>query len=579
MNMTEDGTVFDVAGPPDAPVVVLVHGLGLNRACWQWTLPALSDRYRVVTYDLFGHGQSAPPPETPSLALFSRQLTGLLDHLDIPAAAIVGFSLGGMIARRVAQDAPQRISALAILHSPHRRSTKAQCAILQRVEQAKRDGPAATVEAALERWFTDGFRADNPEMMDLVRSWVTANPIEIYHKNYKVLADGIDEIVSPVPPLSCPALVITGDEDYGNGPEMSQAIAAEIAGSELHILKGLRHMALAEAPDQINAPLRGFLDRVVAAPPVMTDEDKRALRNAFGTFATGVTVVTTRQPDGTPRGFTANSFTSVSLDPPLVLVCIAKSAHSCDVFASAPHFAVNVLGEAQKAVSGLFASRAADKFELADWHSGHADMPVLDGSLGRFVCARHSVVDAGDHLVLIGRVEEYGVTDSQPLGYFRGSYFSIGLEDPLVDVASAGGTIAIGAVMERDQKVLLKRHGDGTYGVPMAAEDRNSLDGLVAGLKASGLNARLDYLYAVYRDSETAHHGIYYHGTVSGDPPSDMAYFALEDIPLDRIQSRAQRSMLARYREEFRHGSFGIYQGDESTGMVHQVAARQPSKH
>ena len=111
MNMTEDGTVFDVAGPPDAPVVVLVHGLGLNRACWQWTLPALSDRYRVVTYDLFGHGQSAPPPETPSLALFSRQLTGLLDHLDIPAAAIVGFSLGGMIARRVAQDAPQRLVA------------------------------------------------------------------------------------------------------------------------------------------------------------------------------------------------------------------------------------------------------------------------------------------------------------------------------------------------------------------------------------------------------------------------------------------------------------------------------------
>jgi (E)-2-((N-methylformamido)methylene)succinate hydrolase len=573
MSVAGDGTAFEVVGPVDAPVVVLVHGLGLNRACWQWAVPALSDRYRVVSYDIYGHGQSAAPPETPSLALFSRQLTDLLDHLQVSRAAIVGFSLGGMIARRVAQDAPHRVSALAILHSPHTRSAEAQAAIVKRVEQAKQDGPAATVEAALERWFTDGFRAQNPDMMDLVRGWVTANPIEVYHTIYKVLADGIDEIVAPAPPLVCPTLVITGDEDYGNGPEMSQAIADEIAGSQVHILRGLRHMALAEAPEQINTPLRGFLDRV------MSEVEKRALRNAFGTFATGVTVVTTRQPDGTPRGFTANSFTSVSLDPPLVLVCIAKSAHSCDVFASAPHFAINILGEAQKAVSGLFASRAADKFELADWHSGHADMPVLDGSLSRFVCARHDVVDAGDHLVLIGRVEDYGVADSQPLGYFRGSYFSIGLEDPLVDVASAGGTIAIGAVMERDQKVLLKHNKDGTYGVPMAPEGRNSLDGLVAELKASGLTARLDYLYAVYRDSETAHHGIYYHGTVSGDPPNNMAYFALEDIPLDRIQSRVQRSMLARYREEFRHGSFGIYQGDETAGMVHQVAARQPSKH
>ena len=73
--------------------------------------------------------------------------------------------------------------------------------------------------------------------------------------------------------------------------------------------------------------------------------DPMALRNAFGAFATGVTVITTRQPDGIPRGFTANSFTSVSLDPPLLLVCLAKTAHSADVFAEAPHFAVNILAE------------------------------------------------------------------------------------------------------------------------------------------------------------------------------------------------------------------------------------------
>ncbi|MCE8547059.1 alpha/beta fold hydrolase [Ruegeria pomeroyi] len=260
MPVAPDGSTYEITGPADAPCVVLIHGLGLNRACWQWTGPALADSYRVLSYDLYGHGESAVPPETPSLSLFSRQLQGLLDHCGIADAVIVGFSLGGMIARRFAQDCPDRARALVILHSPHQRSAEAQAAILARVEQARDQGPHSTVEAALERWFTEGFRAANPEMMETVRGWVTANRKEVYHRNYRVLAEGIDEITAPVPPLTCPALVITGDEDYGNGPEMTRAIAAEIAGAQALILPGLRHMALAEDPDAVNTPLRRFLD-------------------------------------------------------------------------------------------------------------------------------------------------------------------------------------------------------------------------------------------------------------------------------------------------------------------------------
>ena len=260
MPVAPDGSTYEITGPADAPCVVLIHGLGLNRACWQWTSPALADGYRVLSYDLYGHGESAVPPETPSLSLFSRQLQGLLDHCGIADAVIVGFSLGGMIARRFAQDCPDRARALIILHSPHQRSAQAQAAILARVEQARDQGPHSTVEAALERWFTEGFRAANPAMMETVRGWVTANRKEVYHRIYRVLAEGIDEITAPVPPLTCPALVITGDEDYGNGPEMTRAIAAEIAGAQALILPGLRHMALAEDPDAVNTPLRRFLD-------------------------------------------------------------------------------------------------------------------------------------------------------------------------------------------------------------------------------------------------------------------------------------------------------------------------------
>lgn len=258
-----DGTVFEVSGPPEAPAVLLIHGLGLTRACWQWTRPALEGRYRVIAHDLIGHGESPAPVETPSLTLWARQAAALLDHLGIASAAVAGFSLGGMVARRLAQDAPERVAALAVLHSAHRRSAAAQDAIRARVAQARTEGPAATVEAALERWFTAAYRAANPEMMALVRRWVLANDPAIYHRNYAVLADGVAEIVAPEPPIACPALVLTGEEDYGNGPEMTRAIAAEIAGAEALVLPGLRHMALAEAPEAVNAPLLRFLGRSI----------------------------------------------------------------------------------------------------------------------------------------------------------------------------------------------------------------------------------------------------------------------------------------------------------------------------
>lgn len=258
---TKSGTITTRGGADGAPAVVLIHGLGMQQAAWQWQRPALEARFDVITYDLFGHGHSAPPPRTPSLSLLAGQLGEVMDHWQLPRAAIVGFSLGGMIARRFAQDHPDRVQALAILHSPHKRSDAAQRAILQRVAAAAADGPAATVEAALERWFTDDFRAANPAMMAQVRAWVLANDPALYPALYRVLATGIDEIVAPDPPITAPTLVITGDQDHGNGPEMSQAIAAEIAGAEVLILKGLRHMALAEDPQAINAPLVDFLTR------------------------------------------------------------------------------------------------------------------------------------------------------------------------------------------------------------------------------------------------------------------------------------------------------------------------------
>lgn len=260
--MIHNGTAYEITGPEDAPAVVLIHGLGLTRAVWQWLLPDLT-KFRVLTYDLIGHGETAPPEGEPTLKDLSDQLAHLLDHLEIDKAAVVGFSLGGMIARRFAQDYPQRTTALAILHSAHTRTEKQQSAILYRVAQAEAEGPEATVDLALQRWYTDHARTTRPDLMALTRTWVLSNKREVYVKLYRILAHGVDEIVAPDPPITTPTLVLTGDEDHGNSPAMSMAIAEEIPRARLVILKGLRHMALAEDPQAVNRPVTDFLTEVL----------------------------------------------------------------------------------------------------------------------------------------------------------------------------------------------------------------------------------------------------------------------------------------------------------------------------
>ncbi len=247
------------------PCVALIHGLGLNRAMWQWQLPALEPHFSVLTYDLYGHGESAAPVGRPDLALFSEQLLDVMNRCGFERAAMVGFSLGGMIARRFALDHPDRLSALAILNSAHGRTPEEREAILARVQQAREKGPSATVNIALERWFTAPFRESNPAMMALIHRWVTSNDPTVYPEIYRVLAEGDIELAQDIERIACPTLVMTGEEDSGNTPEMAKRMAALIPGAESVILPNLRHMALAEAPATFNEPLVSFLREALAA--------------------------------------------------------------------------------------------------------------------------------------------------------------------------------------------------------------------------------------------------------------------------------------------------------------------------
>ena len=158
--------------------------------------------------------------------------------------------------------------------------------------------------------------------------------------------------------------------------------------------------------------------------------DARALRHALGSFATGVTIVTAMSPTNGPIGFTANSFTSVSLAPPLILVCIAKSAAGYAIYNAASAYCVNILAQNQHDLAGTFAARGADKFSGVSWHQGATGAPILDGSVGHFDCAAHEMVEAGDHAILIGRVVGFNTSDTEPLCYHRGKYAALAREHP-----------------------------------------------------------------------------------------------------------------------------------------------------
>lgn len=148
-------------------------------------------------------------------------------------------------------------------------------------------------------------------------------------------------------------------------------------------------------------------------------------RSALGSFATGVTIVTTSAPDGTDVGMTANSFNSVSLDPPMILWSIGKNALSQPVFAAAEHFAVHILAAGQEDLSNRFSRRGEDKFAGLELERGPGGVPLLPGCAARFKCRTAFRYEGGDHDIIVGEVLAFDHFDKRPLLFHRGKYSAI----------------------------------------------------------------------------------------------------------------------------------------------------------
>ncbi|MEQ8291752.1 MAG: alpha/beta hydrolase [Roseovarius sp.] len=262
--MTLGTTSFDIVGPDAGAPIVLIHGLGLSREIWNEFLPRLSAEHRVLLYDLYGHGQSEPAPEKMSLEAYAVQLHRLMDQVGMESAVVIGFSLGGMINRKLAMMAPERVRALGILNSPHERTPESQARVETQADQSARGGPGATVDSALARWFTDGFREEHEDVVEAVRAQVLSCDPPSYADARSVLAHGVKELIAPEPPLTCLTLIATSENDTGSTPGMARAMQGEIAGSELEIVPEVKHLGLLERPEVFGRMLWDFLERVAA---------------------------------------------------------------------------------------------------------------------------------------------------------------------------------------------------------------------------------------------------------------------------------------------------------------------------
>ncbi|RWB52529.1 alpha/beta fold hydrolase [Mesorhizobium sp.] len=567
-----DGTSFIRAGS-GAPVL-FIHGVGMNAAIWQPQIERMADRWDVIAIDLLGHGRSPLPPQAPELADYARQAIRLLDHLGLDNVSVVGHSMGALVAQELALLAPERVGRIVSLNAVFRRPPELADAVRERAAALTGRGDAAGAAQTIARWFGDPVPAGLTAAAEKTAAALGEVDPEGYARTYRLFARADADHAERLPTLAVPALFITGSEDKNSSPAMSAAMARLAPHGRCTVLPGERHMMAVAAPDLTTRHIADFLQEREVAEAV-TDFDSGEFRRALGSFLTGVTIVTTIGLEGEPRGFTANSFTSVSLDPPLVLVCIAHKALGHPVFATSKSFAINILNEGQKAASGIFASKAPDKFASVDWRPGQTGSPILDGSVACFDCDMERLVDAGDHSILIGRVRDFQHNSAQPLGYCRGAYITPGLSQEALAAAQPGTDV--GAILENGGRILFLETADGFLDLPRgrglgSASDGKSLNGLLA---AKAIEAHLGFLYAVWDDAGNASRThVYYRGTFDVPASSDRGIRLIDIDAIDglKIADPAIRSMLARYVRECTEDAFGVYVGNELEGEVRPLA-------
>lgn len=247
----------DVRGNADAPALVFSNSLGTDFRVWDEVAARLAGDFRIVLYDKRGHGLSEAPPAPYTIDDHVGDLAALLDHLGIARAAVVGLSVGGLIAQGLAAARPDLVAALVLIGTAPKLGTAETWNA--RIETVAAKGIAALADDILPRWFTAAFRSpDNPAFAGY-RAMLTRSPAEGYAGTCAALRDA--DLTASTRALRLPALCLVGDQDGSTPPDLVRATAALIAGAEFEVIAGAGHIPCVEQPAATAALIGDFLRR------------------------------------------------------------------------------------------------------------------------------------------------------------------------------------------------------------------------------------------------------------------------------------------------------------------------------
>jgi 3-oxoadipate enol-lactonase len=245
-----------VTGHPNGPVVVLSNSLGATHRMWDAQLEALNERFRVVRYDTRGHGSSPVPEGSYSIDDLTDDVVALLDRLHVAHAHVVGLSLGGMTAMRLAARHPERVDRMVLLctaaHLPPAEDW------LHRAETVRANGTATVAEAVVARWFTPAYLSAHPDIRVVHERMVAATPPHGYAGCCEAIAKM--DLRHELSGISAPTLAIAGADDPATPPALLEAIAAGIPDSRLVVVEHAAHLANAERPDAVTPAVISHLE-------------------------------------------------------------------------------------------------------------------------------------------------------------------------------------------------------------------------------------------------------------------------------------------------------------------------------
>lgn len=246
---------YTASGPQDAPVVVLSNSLGAARGMWDPQVPGLAERFRVVTYDARGHGDSPAPAGPYTLDDLVDDLVALLDEVGAERAHVAGLSLGGMTAMRLAVREPKRLDRLALLCTSARPDPQP---FLDRAAAVRSGGTAPLAPTVAARWLTPEYAADHPDLVAKLEAMIAGADDEGYANCAEVVASV--DLVDDLARVTAPTLVVAGEQDLALPPTHQQLIADSIPGAELITVSPGAHLANLEQPLEVTGALLGHFD-------------------------------------------------------------------------------------------------------------------------------------------------------------------------------------------------------------------------------------------------------------------------------------------------------------------------------